>query len=185
MALVLQDRVQETTTTTGTSDFVLAGAVLSYQSFSAIGNGNTTYYTAYDPATGAWEVGIGTYSTTGPTLARTTILSSSASGAKISFAAGVKNVFATYPSERGVWVDGTNVVFSNNGLVGATSIDINGAASAPSVASTDTILLYNAATGGNKKATIAAAALQGPTGPTGPAGSGGGSVVDILMLMGG
>ena len=102
MALVLKDRVQETTTTTGTSDFTLGGAVLSYQSFSAIGNGNVTYYTAFDPNQGDWEVGIGTYSTTGPTLTRDTILASSAGGAKVSFAAGQKNVFSTYPAERSV-----------------------------------------------------------------------------------
>lgn len=116
MALVLKDRVQETTTTTGTSDFVLGGAVLAYQSFSVIGNTNTTFYTAFDSVTGAWEVGIGTYSTTGPTLARTTILDSSASGAKVSFAAGTKNVFATYPAERAVWVDGTTVTYANSGV---------------------------------------------------------------------
>jgi hypothetical protein len=102
MALVLKDRVQETTTTTGTSDFVLGGAVLSYQAFSAIGNGNTTYYTAFDPNAGDWEVGIGTYSTTGPTLTRDTVLASSAGGVKATFAAGQKNVFATYPAERSV-----------------------------------------------------------------------------------
>lgn len=102
MALVLKDRVQETTTTTGTSDFVLGGAVLAYQSFSVIGNTNTTFYTAFDSVTGAWEVGIGTYSTTGPTLTRDTILASSAGGAKVSFAAGQKNVFSTYPAERSV-----------------------------------------------------------------------------------
>ena len=78
MALVLKDRVKETSATTGTADFVLAGPALGYQSFSAIGNGNTTYYTIQDPGTGDWEVGIGTYSTTGPTLARTTVISSSA-----------------------------------------------------------------------------------------------------------
>ncbi|NBS70203.1 hypothetical protein EBT31_15015, partial [bacterium] len=105
MALVLKDRVQETTTTTGTSDFTLGGAVLSYQAFSAIGNTNTTYYTAFDPNAGDWEVGIGTYSSTGPTLTRDTILASSAGGAKVAFAVGQKNVFATYPAERSVNLD--------------------------------------------------------------------------------
>lgn len=109
MALVLQDRVQETTTTTGTADFVLGGAVLSYQSFAAIGNTNTTYYTAFDPTAGNWEVGIGTYSTTGPTLTRDTILASSASGAKVSFAAGTKNVFCAYPAERAVYQNAAGV----------------------------------------------------------------------------
>ena len=105
MALVLKDRVQETTTTTGTSDFTLGGAVLSYQTFASIGNGNTTYYTAFDPNVGDWEVGIGTYSTTGPTLTRDTILASSSGGSKVSFAAGQKNVIATYPAERSVNLD--------------------------------------------------------------------------------
>lgn len=105
MALVLKDRVQETTTTTGTSDFVLGGAVLSYQTFAAIGNTNTTYYTAFDPTAGDWEVGIGTYSTTGPTLSRDTILASSSGGTKVAFAAGQKNVFCTYPAERSVNLD--------------------------------------------------------------------------------
>ena len=116
MALVLKDRVQETTTTTGTSDFTLAGAVLSYQSFSAIGNGNTTYYTAFDPNQGDWEVGIGTYSTTGPTLTRTTILASSAAGAKVTFAAGQKNVFCTYPSERSVYQDSAGLYITPAGF---------------------------------------------------------------------
>jgi hypothetical protein len=103
MAIVVKDRVQETSTTTGTSDFVLAGATPGYQSFAAIGNTNTTYYAAVDPATGAWEVGTGTYSTTGPTLTRTTVFESSASGAKVDFAAGAKNVFCVYPAERAIY----------------------------------------------------------------------------------
>lgn len=103
MAIVVKDRVQETSTTTGTSDFVLGGAVTGFQSFAAIGNTNTTYYAAVDPNTGDWEVGIGTYSTTGPTLTRTTILESSASGAKVTFAAGAKNVFCTYPAEKAIY----------------------------------------------------------------------------------
>ncbi len=95
MALVVKDRVKEVTTTVGTSDFTLGGAVLGYQSFSVIGNTNQTYYSCADPATGDWEVGIGTYSTTGPTLTRDTVLESSNSGSKVSFAAGSKDVFVT------------------------------------------------------------------------------------------
>jgi len=101
MALVLKDRVQETTTTTGTSDFTLGGAVFSYQAFSAIGNTNTTYYTAFDPSAGDWEVGIGTYSSTGPTLTRDTILASSAGGAKVTFAAGQKKRVCYLPFRTG------------------------------------------------------------------------------------
>ena len=103
MAIVLKDRVKETTNTTGTSDFVLAGAVGGFQAFSAIGNGNTTYYAAVDNTTGDWEIGYGQYSTTGPTLTRATILASSAAGAKISFSAGPKDVFVTYPAGKAIY----------------------------------------------------------------------------------
>ena len=103
MAIVVKDRVQQTSTTTGTSDFVLTGAVTGFQSFAAIGNTNVTYYAAVDPATGDWEVGTGTYSTTGPTLTRTTVYESSTGGSKISFGAGAKNVFCVYPAERAIY----------------------------------------------------------------------------------
>ena len=78
MALVLKDRVKETTTTTGTGTLTLAGAATGFQSFSVIGNGNTTYYTITDGTD--WEVGIGTYTSSGTTLSRDTILESSNSG---------------------------------------------------------------------------------------------------------
>ena len=110
MALVLADRVQETTTTTGTGSVTLDGAVLGYQSFAVIGNGNTTFYTIADQGGANWEVGIGTYSTTGPTLARTTVLASSNSGSLVSFTAGVKTVFVTYPSEKSVNLDSSGNV---------------------------------------------------------------------------
>ncbi len=74
MALVLADRVQETGTANTTVSFTLSGSVTGFQSFAVIGNTNTTYYSATD-ASGNFEVGVGTYSTTGPTLTRTTILS--------------------------------------------------------------------------------------------------------------
>jgi hypothetical protein len=105
MALIVKDRVQEITTTTGTGTLTLGGAALGFQSFAAIGNGNTTYYAINDPITGAWEVGIGTYTASGTTLSRDTVLSSSSSGSLIPFAAGTKNVFCTYPSERAVYLD--------------------------------------------------------------------------------
>lgn len=129
MAIVVKDRVQQTSTTSGTSDFVLTGTVTGFQTFAAIGNTNTTYYTAVDPNTGDWEVGIGTYSTTGPTLTRTTILSSSAAGAKISFAAGAKNVFCTYPAEKAIYeevsgnvlIDGGPITVVGTGVTGYTT----------------------------------------------------------------
>ena len=103
MALVLRDRVQETGTANTTVSFTLAGAVTGYQSFSSVGNGNTTFYSATD-ASGGWEVGLGTYSTTGPTLTRTTVYSSSNSGSAVTFS-GTVTVFLTYPSGRSVNLD--------------------------------------------------------------------------------
>ena len=98
MPLVVKDRVKETTTTAGTGTITLAGAVTGFQSFSAIGNGNTTFYTIAGGA--EWEVGIGTYTSSGTTLSRDTVLESSSGGAKVSFSAGTKDVFVTYPAER-------------------------------------------------------------------------------------
>jgi len=103
MALVLADRVRETTTTAGTGTVTLAGAVTGYQSFSVVGNGNTTYYTIAGQGTAEWEVGIGTYTSAGTTLARTTVLASSNSGSLVTFSAGTKDVFVTYPAGRSVY----------------------------------------------------------------------------------
>lgn len=102
MALVIKDRVKETSTTTGTGTFTLAGAATGFQSFSAIGNGNTTFYTIALVGGSEWEVGIGTYTSSGTTLSRDTILSSSNSGSAVNFSAGTKDVFVTYPSERAI-----------------------------------------------------------------------------------
>ena len=97
MALILADRVRETSTTTGTGTLTLDGAVTSYQSFSAVGNANTTYYTIVNQNAAEWEVGIGTYTASGTTLARTTVLSSSNSGSLVNFSAGTKDVWGDYP----------------------------------------------------------------------------------------
>jgi hypothetical protein len=99
MAFVLADRVKETTTTTGTGTVTLLGATTGFQSFSAIGNTNTTYYTITAQTGTEWEVGIGTYSSSGTTLARTTVISSSNAGSLVNFSAGTKDVFVTYPAE--------------------------------------------------------------------------------------
>ena len=109
MALVLADRVKETTTTTGTSDFALGGAVSGFQTFSAgVGNSNTTYYAI---ALGSdYEVGLGTLSGDGLTLARTTVLQSSNSDTKVSFAAGSKDIFVTYPADKSVLSDSTQTL---------------------------------------------------------------------------
>jgi len=105
MALIVKDRVQEITTTVGTGTLTLGGAVLGFQSFAAIGDANTTYYAIVDPITGDWEVGIGTYTSSGTTLSRDTVLSSSTGASLVSFVAGTKNVFCTYPSERAIYLD--------------------------------------------------------------------------------
>ena len=103
MALAFADRVQDTTTTTGTGTITLANSPpTGFQSFAAIGDGNTTYYTLTSGS--AWEVGIGTYTASGTTLSRTTILSSSNSGAAITLS-GTSTVFCTYPAEKQISKD--------------------------------------------------------------------------------
>lgn len=97
MAFVVKDRVRETTTTTGTGTISLGGAVSGYQAFSTIGDGNTTYYTIVGGT--QWEVGVGTYASSGNTLARTTLISSS-TGSAIDFAAGSKDVFIGQPADK-------------------------------------------------------------------------------------
>jgi hypothetical protein len=106
MALVVKDRVQETSTTTGTGTITLAGAVTGFQSFSVIGDANTTYYAIVGSA--EWEVGLGTYTSSGTTLSRDTILESSNGGTAVNFSAGTKNVFVTYPAEKSLYLDGSN-----------------------------------------------------------------------------
>lgn len=117
MAIVVKDRVKENFSSTGTADFTLGGAVTGFQAFSAIGNNNFTYYSAYDPATGDWEVGYGQYSTTGPTLTRNTVLSSSAAGAKVSFGTGTKDVFCAYPAEKAIYEEETGNVLIDGGPI--------------------------------------------------------------------
>jgi hypothetical protein len=101
MALILADRVKETSTTAGNGVFTLDGAATGFQSFAIVGNGNTTYYTIAGQTGSEWEVGIGTYSTSGTTLARTTVISNSSATqpSALSFSAGTKDVFVTYPAE--------------------------------------------------------------------------------------
>ena len=116
MALVLQDRVKETTATVGIGTLALGGTSTGFVSFSVIGNGNTTYYTVVDNTTGDWEVGIGTYNA--GTLSRDTVLASSNSGNKVPFAAGTKDVFVAYPAEKAVTLD-TAQTLSNKTLSNA------------------------------------------------------------------
>jgi hypothetical protein len=110
MALVVKDRVQETSTTTGTGTFTLAGAVAGFQSFSAIGDSNTTYYAIVGGT--EWEVGLGTYTSSGTTLSRDTILESSNGGTAVNFSSGTKNVFVTYPAEEAVYQDATGTAYA-------------------------------------------------------------------------
>ena len=121
MALVLADRVKETTTTTGTGTVTLAGASTGFQSFAAVGNANTTYYTIAAQTGTEWEVGIGTYTSAGTLLARTTVLSSSNAGSLVNFSAGTKDVFVTYPSSRSIYADGTTLTATNSSILPATS----------------------------------------------------------------
>ena len=116
MALIVKDRVQETTTTTGTGNITLAGAKAGFQSFAAIGDGNTTYYAI--KSGNNYEVGLGTYTASGTVLARTTVLESSASGSKITLA-GTSDVFCTYPAEKAVVLDSSDNISGSNVVVEA------------------------------------------------------------------
>ena len=103
MALVINDRVKETSTTTGTGTLDLAGASTGFVTFVAgIGNSNTTYYAIHNQGTAEWEVGLGTVTDATPdTLARTTVISnSSGNTSKISFSSGTKDVFCTFPASK-------------------------------------------------------------------------------------
>ena len=115
MALVLNDRVKETTTTTGTGTFTLAGAVTGFETFgTGVGNSNTTYYAVTLPGSAEFEVGLGTLSSDSSTLARTTVISSSNSDNAVDFSAGTKTIFCTLPASKTVFLDA-----SGNATLGA------------------------------------------------------------------
>jgi hypothetical protein len=131
MPLVIADRVLETTTTTGTGTITLAGAEIGYQSFSVVGDGNTTYYTIAVTGGTDWEVGIGTYTASGTTLSRDTVLASSNSGSLVSFGSGTKNVFVTYPGARAVYYQAAGgVVVTDNSSNDALRITQTGTGNA-------------------------------------------------------
>ena len=119
MALVLNDRVKETSTTTGTGTFSLGGAVDGFESFvTGIANSNTTYYAAVNRDANEFEVGIGTVTDASPdTLARTTILSSSNSDSAVDFSAGTKDIFTTLPASKAIFEDASNDVTIGNDLI--------------------------------------------------------------------
>jgi hypothetical protein len=123
MALVINDRVKETSTTTGTGTFSLAGAATGFETFVAgIATGNTTYYAIFNQGTTEWEVGLGTVTDATPdTLARTTVITSSNSDSAVDFAAGTKDVFCTLPASKAVYLDG-----SGNQVGGFTSLAADG-----------------------------------------------------------
>ena len=108
MALAVKDRVKETTTTTGTGTYTLAGAVTGFETFGSVGNSNTTYYCCTDGTN--FEVGIGTYTSSGTTLARTTILQSSNSDSAVNWSAGTRTIFCTYPADKAVFKDASDDV---------------------------------------------------------------------------
>ena len=108
MALVINDRVKESSTTTGTGAIALGGAVSGFETFAAgIGNSNTTYYAIFNTGTTEWEVGLGTLDGTSANLTRTTPISSSNSDAAVSFTSGTKDVFCTMPASKTVYLDAT------------------------------------------------------------------------------
>ena len=135
MALVINDRVKETSTSTGTGTFDLDGAVTGFDTFVAgIASGNTTYYAIFHQGTVEWEVGLGTVTDATPdTLARTTVITSSNSDAAVTFTAGTKDVFCTLPASKAVYLDGSgnpvgaiaNVVEDTTPQLGG-NLDVNG-----------------------------------------------------------
>jgi hypothetical protein len=134
MALVLADRVKETTTTTGTGTLTLGGAATGFQSFAVVGNGNTCYYAISANGVNFYEVGIGTYTASGTTLSRDVILASSNSNNAVDLQAGTKEVYVVYPAGRAVVVDGTTVQIPNNAILpvsaggtGSNSLTFSGA----------------------------------------------------------
>ena len=159
MALAVYDRIQETTTTAGTGSVTLAGAVAGYQTFAVVGNGNTVYYCIVDG--NAWEVGVGTYSTTGPSLARTTVLSNSngnTSAITLSSSANTKTVFCTYPAEKNVSSDQIYAPNTFQGtFVDGVVVDYTTGNARISTGSADTITFYNGGVANTQLAQISTA----------------------------
>ena len=125
MALVVADRVKETTTSTGTGAISLAGAEPNFRTFaSVLSDADTTYYAIIDDSNLAFEVGLGTYASSGNTITRTTVLASSNSNNAVNFSAGTKDVFLTYPADKSVNRDASGNV-SVSGGVTATSFTGN------------------------------------------------------------
>jgi len=131
MALTIADRVRETTVTTGTGTIALGGAVSNFETFTAnLSNSDTTYYAIVDNTNGAFEVGLGTFTSSGTTLARTTIIASSNSNSAVNLGAGTKDVFITIPASKMVIKDASNAVDVpslkiNSTAVSSTAAELN------------------------------------------------------------
>lgn len=147
MPLAVANRIRETCSSPGTGAVTLLGAVTGFQSFAVIGNGNTTFYCIADQSGANWEVGLGTYSTTGPTLTRTTPYSGS-SATPVNFSAGTQDVFVMLPSEQAVYLDAADVITGyaisggtiNNTIIGGTTpAAITGTNIASATAPTNTV----------------------------------------------
>lgn len=176
MPLVIADRVRETTTTSGTGTISLSGPYSGFQAFSVIGNGNTTYYAIIDAQNGAWEVGIGAYTSSGNTLSRATVLSSSNAGSLVNFGTGTKDVILTQPARRSVLVQE-----GGSGLItGVAAFTANGV---PYADSTSTLATSPNLTFNGTRLTVADLADSGLTaGRVVYAGSGG-SLTDSANLL--
>ena len=125
MALVINDRVKVTSTTTGTGAMALGAAVTGFETFAAgIGNSNTTYYCIFNQGTTEFEVGLGTLDGSSANLTRTTVISSSNSDSAVNFGSGTKDVFCTLPASKSVYLDasGVPVGAASNGFSVAMAI---------------------------------------------------------------
>jgi hypothetical protein len=127
MALVINDRVKETTTTTGTGAVSLAGAVTGFETFAAgVGNSNTTYYAIVHQTANEFEVGLGTLDGDSSDLTRTTVISSSNSDSAVSFAAGTKDVFCTLPASKLIFEDANNDATVGRNLTVTGDLTVSG-----------------------------------------------------------
>jgi len=167
MPLAIEDRVREVTSTTGTGAVTLAGPVLGYQAFSVIGNGNTTYYCIAGQLTNEWEVGLGTYTASTNTLARTTVFSSSNGGAAVPFSTGVKDVFVVGPpadrfvDNQGNFATGTWGISISGNAATATSATTAGTAGYATFAGTAENLNGGVMFNTKEKVTVSATAANG------------------------
>ena len=134
MALVINDRVKETTTTTGTGAVSLGGAVTGFETFAAgIGNSNTVYYCIAHQDQAEFEVGLGTLDDDSSDLTRTTVISSSNSDSAVNFSSGTKDVFCTLPASKLIFEDGSNNVAFAGAVTGVTNLTASGELDAASL----------------------------------------------------